>query len=378
MNAGRHVALLGAANSVHLQRWALALHAQGRQISVISQHTAQALPLPAGIGLHALPITGGVGYALNAWPLRRLLARLRPELLHVHYASGYGTLARLAAWQPMLLSVWGSDVYDFPTRGPMQAALLRANLRAAQALASTSKAMAAQVRLVWPGVGPITITPFGVDCGQFSPVGAALATHPVDRPLTLGTVKSLAPTYGIDLLLRAFAALRLQLPGTPLRLVVIGGGPQRDELLALAEMLGLEQGKGVGGVEFTGSLPHAEVPARLRQFDVYAAPSRHESFGVAVVEAMACGLPVVVSDAGGLPEVVADGVNGLVVPAGDVPALTAALARLVADADLRQRMAVASRQRALALYDWQACIDRMLACQDAVIDGAYAQVPTLL
>jgi L-malate glycosyltransferase len=360
-----HVVLLGAANSIHLQRWALALHARGRRISVVSQQAAQALPLPPEITLHALPLRSGAGYLLNAGPLRRLLARLQPDLLHVHYASGYGTLARLAGWRPTLLSVWGSDVYSFPERGPLQAWLLRGNLRAAQALASTSEAMADQVRRLWPGAGPITITPFGVDCTRFCPLPAE---RPHGQPLTIGTVKTLAPAYGIDLLLQAFAQLRQRLPATAMRLRLVGGGPQWAELQALAQRLGLAD-----AVTFTGPVVHEQVPAQLRQLDLYVAPSRHESFGVAVVEAMACGLPVLVSDAGGLPEVVQHGVSGLVVPAEDVAALTDALARLVADAGLRRRLAQAGRERVLALYDWPRCVDRMIECQDAVITAHAAR-----
>jgi glycosyltransferase involved in cell wall biosynthesis len=380
------VVLLGAANSIHLQRWALALHGRGRRISVVSQQAAQALPLPPEITLHGLPVRSGAGYLLNAWPLRRLLARLQPDLLHAHYASGYGTLARLAGWRPTLLSVWGSDVYEFPARGLLQAWQLRGNLRAAQALASTSQAMADQVRRVWPAAGPIAITPFGVDMAMFSPAAEPALARPSDpatdsptelanelakdRPLIIGTVKTLEPTYGIDLLLLAFAALRQRLPGVALGLRVVGGGPQRQALEALSRSLGI-----AAAVEFTGPVAHAEVPARLRQLDIYVAPSRHESFGVAVVEAMACGLPVVVSDAGGLPEVVDDGGNGLVVASGSVPALVEALARLVGDPALRARMASASRQRALALYDWPGCVDRMIECQQAVM-AAHAATHT--
>lgn len=359
-----HVVLLGAANSIHLQRWALALAARGRRISVVSQHVAQALPLPREIALHALPVRSSTGYLLNAWPLRRLLARLQPDLLHAHYASGYGTLARLAGWRPTLLSVWGSDVYEFPARGPLQARLLRGNLRAAQALASTSEAMAGQLRRLWPAAGPIAITPFGVDTARFSP---APGERTAGGALTLGTVKTLAPAYGIDLLLQAFAVLRQRLPAAALRLRLVGGGPQRAELLALAQALGLGD-----TVEFIGPVDHAEVPAQLRLLDIYVAPSRHESFGVAVIEAMACGLPVVVSDAGGLPEVVQAGVSGLVVPVGDVAALADALAALVVDAGLRRRLAQAGRDRAVAQYDWPRCVDRMVACQDAAIAAASA------
>jgi glycosyltransferase involved in cell wall biosynthesis len=279
----------------------------------------------------------------------------RPDLLHAHYASGYGSTAMLAGWHPTLLSVWGADVYDFPYESRLKGWLLRRNLRFADALASTSAAMAQQVRRLWPGAGDIAITPFGVDLQRFAPAAR------VPGPVTIGTVKTLAPKYGIDTLLRAFALLA---PPHDVRLLIVGDGPQRDELQALARQLGIAD-----RVQWPGAVPHDQVPQWLQRLDVYVAASRldSESFGVAVVEAMACGVPVVVSDAGGLPEVVVAGDSGLVVPRDDPAALAAALAHLLAEPALRQRLATAGRARAEAEFAWPACVDRMLACQDALI-----------
>jgi L-malate glycosyltransferase len=351
-----HVALLGPANSVHLQRWATALHERGRRVTVLTQHAHGALPLPAGVDLVALPASGMAGYFLNAWAVRRWLRRCRPDLLHAHYASGYGTTAMLAAWHPTLLSVWGSDVYEFPFQARWKGWLLRRNLRAADALASTSQAMARQVRRLVPETADVAITPFGVDTDRFRPEPA------VPRPVVIGTVKSLAPVYGIDLLLEAFARLRSRPAGADCRLLIVGDGPQRSELEAQARRLGL-----VDTVRWIGAVPHAEVPAWLHQLDIYVAPSRAESFGVAVAEAMACGVAVVVSDAGGLPEVVDAGRSGLVVPAGDVGALADALEGLVLDPPLRARLAAQARVDATQRHAWPVCVDRMIECQDAVI-----------
>jgi L-malate glycosyltransferase len=350
-----HIALLGQANSIHLQRWAVALHERGRRVTVLSQQVDDALPLPAGVEFVPLPHPGFVGYFRNARPLKRWLRAQQPDLLHAHYASGYGTTAMLAGHRPTLLSVWGSDVYDFPYEGRLKGWLLRRNLRAADALASTSQAMARQVRRLWPGAGPITITPFGVDLQRFFPAA------PLPGCLTVGTVKTLAPKYGIDTLLRAFAIMA---PQVQAQLLVVGDGPQRTELQGLATTLGIAE-----RVQWAGAVPHDAVPQWLRRLHVYVAASRldSESFGVAVVEAMACGVPVVVSDVGGLPEVVEPGHSGLVVPRDDPQALADALLRLLNDAALRQRLATAGRARAVAEYAWGPCVDRMLACQDAVI-----------
>jgi glycosyltransferase involved in cell wall biosynthesis len=354
-----HIAVLGQANSVHLQRWAVALHERGRKVTVITQQAAEALPLPPGVALHALPWRGAAGYFLNALHLRKWLHAHSPDLLHAHYASGYGSTAMLAGWHPTALSVWGSDVYDFPAESALKGWLIRRNLRFADALASTSHAMAAHVRQLWPGAGEIAITPFGVDLQMFAPA-------PRPRPgVTLGTVKTLDYKYGVDTLLHAFAALRLQRPDLALQLIIVGDGPQREALHGLAAELGLGS-----TVQWVGAVPHAQVPRWLNRMDIYVAASRldSESFGVAVVEAMACGVTVVVSDAGGLPEVVEHGVSGIVVPRDQPQALAAQLAALVNDLPLRQRLAAQGLARARAVYAWSSCVVRMLQFQDRVID----------
>ena len=346
------IALLGPANSIHLRRWAQALVQRGHAVLVISQHRCDRELLPAAAEVVWLPHAGSLGYFRNAGPLRRALARWRPAILNAHYASGYGSTAALAGFAPTLLSVWGSDVYDFPYESAAKGWLLRRNLRRASAIASTSEAMARQVRRLVPDVGEIAITPFGVDLAQFAPTPRA------PRALTLGIVKSLAPKYGVDLLLRAFVGL----PGD-CRLLVVGDGPQRAELEALARALGIG-----ARTEFVGAVAHADVPSFLNRLDIYAAPSRldSESFGVAVIEASACALPVVVSDAGGLPEVVRDGETGLVVPRDDVPALQAALQRLVRDPALRDRLGRAGRLHVEREYAWGHCVDMMERCLQRV------------
>ena len=360
----RRIALLGAANSIHLQRWAHALVARGHAVCVLSQDPIDRSLLPEAAEIVALPHKGQAGYFLNAWRVRRHLAAWRPDVFNAHYASGYGTTAMLSGVRPLLLSVWGSDVYDFPYESALKGWLIRAALRRATAVASTSHAMARQVRRLVPGIGEIAVTPFGVDLAQFAPRPAARDAHWI----TLGIVKTLAPKYGVDLLLRAFAGLladeRVRALPLPCRLLVVGGGAQRAELEALAADLGVAD-----RTTFAGAVPHGDVPEWLNRFDVYAAPSRldSESFGVAVIEAGACGLPAVVSDVGGLPEVVREGETGLVVPRDDVAALQSALVRLALDAGLREHMGAQARAHVAQAYDWARCVDAMEATYERMI-----------
>jgi glycosyltransferase involved in cell wall biosynthesis len=119
------------------------------------------------------------------------------------------------------------------------------------------------------------------------------------------------------------------------RLLVVGDGPDRDRLAAQAAALD-------GRVEFLGALPRAEVLAVVSGATAAVLPSDWENLPHAVVEALALGVPIVATSVGGVPEVVDDGVNGLLVPPGDVPALAAALGRISRDQALRDRLAAAA------------------------------------
>jgi glycosyltransferase involved in cell wall biosynthesis len=275
--------------------------------------------------------------------------------LNAHYASGYGTTAALSKQNRVLLSVWGSDVFDFPQEGFLKRWLVRRNLRCATLIASTSHVMANRVRSLTPERNEIAITPFGVDMASFAPRRESQSPE----VLTLGIVKTLADKYGVDLLLQAFAGL-VDDPevrsAASCRLLIVGDGPQREQLVKLATALGIER-----CTQFVGAVPHSDVPRWLEQMDIFIAPSRldSESFGVAVIEASASGLPVVVSDVGGLPEVVRHDETGLIVPREDVSALKGALKRLVLDRGLRDQLGRQGRDHVATEFEWGHCVDLM-------------------
>jgi glycosyltransferase involved in cell wall biosynthesis len=248
------------------------------------------------------------------------------------------------------LNVWGSDVFEFPDTSPLHRALLLRNLRHADRLVSTSHFMARRTAGLGKGLPPITVVPFGVDTTHFTP-----AERRQDGHVVVGTVKTLAPKYGIDVLIKAIAHVAGQEPNVRLR--IIGDGPQRHELAGLAARLGISE-----KVEFAGAVPHAAVCGALQGLDVFAALSQadSESFGVAVIEASACGLPVVVSDAGGLPEVVLDGQTGHVVPRKEAQVAAERILELVRSPEKRKAMGMAGRGHVEANYAWPSCVDLQL------------------
>lgn len=362
------IVLLSGASSIHTIRWANGLAEAGHEVHVISQQ-AQLEPMGARVQVHCFPFRGVLGYFTMVPAVKKLLAKIKPDIVNAHYASGYGTTARLVGYHPWLLSVWGSDVYDFPEKSFLHKWLVRKNLLAADAVASTSVCMAEQTLSFTPELADIAITPFGVDTAYYQSLTTSLAERDTSQAIVVGTVKSLASTYGIDTLLQAFAVLLQSLAKThpaiekKLSLRLVGTGPQEKELKALAQELEID-----ARVTFVGRVDSNDVPKELEKLDIYVALSRRESFGVAIIEAGAAGRPVVVSNAGGLPEVVVNGTTGLVIPRENPQAAADAIAQLVLDQDLRIKMGEAGKQHVVNTYDWGACVNTMIELYKNVIE----------
>lgn len=351
------IVLLSGYNVIHTVRWANSLCERGHDVHLISLHR-RGDTLDPRVKKVILPFPPPLGYYLNIPFIRYILQKIKPDLVNAHYASGYGTLGRLSGFHPYVLSVWGSDVYDFPHYSDRNRKLIVKNLLSADIVCSTSYAMAKVTKKLCPGLGEIYVTPFGVDTKRFVPKAS-----PVQKTtLTIGTIKKLRNKYGIDILIRSFAAMKENIreinPGlsTTLRLMIVGEGVDKDDLVKLAADIG------VGDVtEFVGAIPYADVPGYLKSIDIYAALSRldSESFGVAIIEASACGLPVVVSDTDGPSEVVNNESTGLIVPRENVTESAMALERLVIDSSLRHQLGTAGRSHVVDTYDWEKSVDIM-------------------
>src|SRR5690606_7867519 len=112
------VAFLAAANSIHTIQWVKRLASRGLDVHLVTLHEPTE-ELGGDVVVHYLPYRPPIGYVTATRAVQRVLSRLNPDVTNVHYATGYGTLARLAGAKPLLLSVWGSDVYDFPLKSPL-------------------------------------------------------------------------------------------------------------------------------------------------------------------------------------------------------------------------------------------------------------------
>ncbi len=348
------ICFLAEANSAHIEKWCRYFLEQGHEVHVIS-FTKGEIP---GAEIHwiDLGLDGNEGdlaklkYLTQAGKVRRLVKKIRPDVVNVHYATSYGAVAALSGIWGYVLSVWGSDIYDFPKKSILHRALLRFSLKRAGILFSTSRAMARETRKYTRK--SIRITPFGVDTSFFTPKRRKRLPEYVDGRFMIGLVKKLEPKYGIDVLLRAAAVFREKRPNVNLRLMIAGTGTHEEEYKKLAEELGIAE-----RVTWTGFIPAEEAANLWANLDVAVIPSvlDSESFGVSAVEAEASGVPVIVSDVPGLTEATRPGYTALTVKRQDPEALAEALVQMYDDPVLRGRLGLNGRKYVQKRYEYRDC-----------------------
>lgn len=281
------------------------------------------------------------------------LARIRPDVVNVHYVdarAAYFALLKPLFGYRLVLSAHGSDLLA-PTFA-VDTYVLPFLLRAADAVTVVSQKLADQAMAIAPAVAAkVSVIVNGIDVdfwanGAARTLAAPLAETTECPPPTIIHVGRLERVKGQDVLLRALPAVLARKPAC--RLVLVGEGSEKQALRALTVELGI-----AAAVTFAGLLAPAEVRRRLHAATVFAFPSRSEGLGLALIEAMATGLPPVASDVGGVPEVITEGETGLLVPPEDAAALSATLLRLLDDAEQRSAMSARARDRAKA-FRWSA------------------------
>jgi glycosyltransferase involved in cell wall biosynthesis len=296
---------------------------------------AAALGVPVRV---AAPMPLGLTGARRVPSLARLLRRERPAVFHAHMSSPvackWGLAAAVLARVPAVLGTVQVGAYEPPNRSAYWQ--LRALARGVDRYLAVSREIAAELtgKLGWPQE-KVEVVYNAVDMERAAvdaPPGLReqLGGSPT-RPLVL-TPARLNPQKGHRVLLEAIAEVPEAL------FLLAGDGPERAPLEAEAERLGVAD-----RVRFLGR--REDVPQLLAASDVFALPSLYEGSSLAVLEAMAAGIPIVSSAIGGTEELIEDGRSGLLVPPGDAKALATALRRVLGDHALRQGLAARARAR---------------------------------
>lgn len=345
---------------------------------IIAYKTSEALAL-AGHKVHYLAIApegyqrqvdwGEVEYAPRGLGLLEAL-RLAPQLarngrmdeydiVHVHlgndtigYCLAYALARRMGLKPRVVLSIYAPRAYAFPRSvGEVITAFCCHSADLIFCLSEFSKRDISRAYRIL--LSKIAVTYAGVD-STFT-AQTSQRDRSDNEPFSLlfcGRLDGPHEQKGVDILLRS---LSLVLRHQKVVLNIIGTGPRLTQYQALAERLGVSE-----KVRFLGFVEHEEMPRHYQQADLFVLPSRRESFGLVLAEAMACGLPVVATTAGAIPEVVEDGVTGVLVPPDDPEALASAVVSLLSNRPRMQAMGTAGAQRVRQRFTWDKVAQRVV------------------
>ena len=376
-----------------------ALAGLGHDVTVYARRDAESQPartsLVPGVTLERLPAGPAavlppdqVLAHMSAFSgqLAKRWNRSTPDVVHAHYwTSGLAALAatrdvsvpvvqtfhtlgvseRRAAVRPGRLSraaaaVGGAGSADALDRRIKMEALIARSVRAV--LATSSGEQDDLTRLGVPRRS-VAVVPYGVDTSQFLPEGPVARRSSKPRLLAVDPLVSPDPVAGI---IRAVA----EVPGCEL---VIAGGPARSclaghpvykQLMTLAASLRVDR-----RVVFVGQVSQARMPALLRSADLLVHTALHEPFGMAPLEAMACGTPVMAAAGGAHEDEVVDGATGVLVRPGRPAALAARIRHLLATPMLLQGYGIAAADRARSRYSWDRIGRETLAVYERSLPG---------
>ncbi len=318
------------ADSVHDQRFLTALAESGHEGFVLRLHPGE-YPTPSGIT--ALEWGGAEGQlSENDIPrltqeLGDILKEVRPDLVHAGPLQDLAFLVARTGFTPLLSMSWGFDLMHDVLVSPDADEKARFALGHSARLITDAQCSAAQAVRLGFDLEKICIFPWGVDLAHFTPAAARVRgtvwreRYGWGDKRVLLCLRSWEPNYGVDVLLRAFVEAAQK--DDSLRLILLGDGSQREELLSI-----LEEGEVTDKVLLGGRVPNQDMITFFGAADVYVTPSHVDGSSVSLMEAMACGLPTIASDIPANAEWIAEGQTGWLFPDGDHHALAELLLQI--------------------------------------------------
>lgn len=335
------ICYLAPGNSIHSYRWIKYFAQQGHEVHWLSLDPFSAGTIP-GVILYDLSEgrAGILSIVRCALRIRKLVHTLAPHVIHAHSAAIYGFMGAVANFHPLVVTAWGSDIL-VNGKSSLKRPIVKYILRAADVVTCDAEHMISAMERLGRDRGRTTLIRFGVDSSRFKPAARDAELREYlgigDAPAVI-SMRNFYPVYDIQTLLRAVPRVLARVPTA--KFVLVGTGPQEEELKGLATTLNLD-----ASVKFVGKLASEDLPKYLASMDVYVSTSLSDA-GIAssTAEAMACGLASIVTDSGENRLWITDGLDGYVVPVGDPGPLADKIVALILDADLRRRFGERGRR----------------------------------
>jgi glycosyltransferase involved in cell wall biosynthesis len=325
--------------SIHVVRWCRHFAALGHEVHLISFKRAEIEHVQTHfISSGNIAVSGGNWKVLLKFrEVKKLLDKIKPDILHAHYATSYGVTGALCGFHPYVITALGSDVLISPQRS----VIYRMLLKFAFSKADWITAMAGHMRnaMIRMGVPPskTDTVPFGIDPEIFNDRGRSIPAV----KFVITSTRNFEPVYNIPHLISAVAIAKEKIPN--LQLNMIGAGSLKPGIESMIREKGLE-----GQVKFFGKVPQPLIAETLRQSHLFITVSLSDGNNISLNEAMACGAFCIATDIPANTQWIEDGKNGFLVQVNDVQGLADKIVNSYTDYDELQQRALPMNKAIIA------------------------------
>lgn len=323
------ICLVADSSSIHTKRWAKYFVKRGHELQIISIRPGKIngatvyyvgpYEPPSGITCSSVSQALRISYIT-----RKLVKKLKPDILHGHYLTDSGFFAAFTKHHPFVVSPWGSDVLVYPAQSRISKLIAKYVLRRADKIHSVSTYLTKKIIALGADPNKIITVPIGIDLNKFRPDKAQ--QDKIENVII--STRTLSPIYNVGLLIRAVPYIIKEIQNA--KIIIVGDGAQKNDLIATACKLQVHK-----YIDFVGRIEHENIPKMLAAAKVYVSTSLSDSLGISNLEAMGCGVFPVIVDRPAVREWITNGVNGFLVPPNDPKMLARKIVDAINDEKLR-------------------------------------------
>lgn len=344
------ICFVANAESIHTVRWINYFINKGHEVHLIS-HKGRDID---GVIFHKLITFGNakittekirpvdlLSFAVRAIQTRRIIRKIKPEIVHAHNVILSGFYASISNFHPIVITAWGTDVLIAPKKSFLLKKIAKYVLKNADIITCDGLNTKDAMIELKAYTEKINIIYFGIDTkkNHSSQRDEKLREKlNINNSPALISIRSFNPVYNIETLIRAIPFVLTEIPDA--KFIIAGTGPGENNLKELVTSLQIEK-----NTIFTGSLAADDIPKYLASSDLYVSTSLSDSgLAASTGEAMACGLPVIVTDVGGNREWIRNSENGFIIPVKDSKILAEKIICLFKDKSLMKKFGIISRK----------------------------------